>query len=58
MRKTYLGLLVISPTGLRRMANWLQRKKNRKGDIKVKGFVCEYTKVNRTFGIELSKGDK
>ena len=53
MRKKYLGKLLISPTGLRKMANWLQKKRKTKGDIKVKGFVCEYTKINRTFGVEL-----
>lgn len=53
MKKKYLGKLIISATGLRKMANHLQKEKKSKGDIEVKGFVCQYSKNNKTFGIEL-----
>lgn len=58
MEKKYLGMLTISPTGLRKMANWLQKKTYNKGDSLVKGFICNPSRKGKkmkckTFGIEL-----
>jgi len=60
MKRQYLGKLIFSATGLRKMANYLQRETKTKGDVKVKTYICinppdkegKIIKV-KTIGIEL-----
>lgn len=47
-----LGKLIISPTGLRRMANAIQKKYKTKDDVKIDTFMCQYPEL-KTIGIVL-----
>lgn len=51
-----LGKLVVSATGLRRMASALQKRYKTKGDVELKHFITCWkvkSKIKRTLGIEL-----
>lgn len=50
--KKKLGKLTISPTGLRRMANAIQKKHKTKDDVKLEGFVVSYPKL-KTIGLDI-----
>lgn len=47
-----LGNLTISATGLRRIANAIQKQYKTNGDVKLKIFICTYPKL-KTIGIIL-----
>lgn len=56
----YLGKLIVSATGLRKMANALQKKNGTKGDVLTECFVEKWKengKIKRTIGIKV-KGEK
>lgn len=52
-KRKSIGTLTISPTGLRRMANGIQKRYKTKGDVKLKHFVCSYKDGLKTLGINL-----
>lgn len=56
LRTKNLGKCQVSPTGLRRMANTIQKKYQTKGNVDLEVLVTEYktkNKTKRTFGIKL-----
>jgi len=56
MKNKKLGVCQVSPTGLRRMANAIQKKYQTKGNVDLELSVTEYrakNKIKRTFGIKL-----
>jgi len=52
IKKDNLGKMTVSATGLRRIANAIQKKFKTKGDVKLNSFVCYYSKL-KTLGIDL-----
>lgn len=55
MLKKKLGKLVLSATGLRKMANYLQKQYKTKGDILIDCSIITYNK-QKTFGYETQTG--
>ena len=56
MKTKKLGLCQVSATGLRRMANAIQKKYRTKGNVDLELSITEYRSKNerkRTFGIKL-----
>jgi len=61
-KQKYLGKLIFSATGLRKMANALQKKNKTKGDVKVKCYIEKFKykydgEIYKTIGIDI-KGKK
>jgi len=50
-----LGKLVLSATGLRKMANYLQKQYKTKGDIQLECEIIYYDKL-KTFGYDTKTG--
>ena len=51
--KKRLGQLTVSPIGLRRMANAIQKKYKTNGDVKLSSFICSYKDKVKTLGVDL-----
>lgn len=56
MKNKKLGKLILSATGLRKMANYLQKQYKTKGDVLID---CEKVYIDRgyTFGYESKSGE-
>lgn len=53
-KRKYLGKLTVSATGLRRMANYLQKKAKTKNNVSVKCYIEDYDEY-KTLGILIGK---